>query len=286
MKLLYGKPIADKILNQLKNDIAINEKKPGLAVILIGDDQASHLYVSLKEKTAREIGINFSRFNFAKNVSENEIADLIQKLNVDEKIHGIIVQLPLPDGFDSEKIISKIDSKKDVDGFSQPEADQPLAGAKIQGGHPKLVPVFPHAIMLLAESSGEILEKKKAIVIANSDEFGKVMVATLSQENISAEYFISKDIASNLGKIKESDIVVSAVGLQGIVKGQMLKNGAIVIDGGIEKVEGKVKGDVNFASTEEKTGFLSPVPRGVGPLTIACLLENVYLAFKAQQKEK
>ena len=273
MKLLYGKPIADKILNRLKSDIAASEKKPGLAVILVGDDQASHLYVSLKEKTAHEIGMNFSRFDFAINVSENEIIDIIQKLNVDEKINGIIVQLPLPDGLDSEKIISKIDPRKDADGFyAKNEKD--------------LQPVFSHAIMLLAESSGEILENKKAIIVANSDEFGKVMVATFKQKNISAEYFISKDISLNLGKINDADIVVSAVGSQGLLRGKMLKEGAIVIDGGIEKVDGKVKGDVDFASTEEKTGFLSPVQGGVGPLTIACLLENVFIAFKAQQKEK
>ena len=273
MKLLYGKPIADKILNRLKSDISTSDKKPGLAVILVGDDEASHLYVSLKEKTAREIGMNFSRFDFAKNAKENEVIELIKKLNVDEKINGIIVQLPLPKDFNTEKIILEINPKKDVDGFlAKNEKD--------------LQPVFSHAMMLLAESRGEILENKKAIVIANSDEFGKIMVATLLQKNISAEYFISKDIFSNLGKIKDADIVVSAVGLQGIIKGQMLKEGAIVIDGGIEKVAGKVMGDVDFASTKEKTGFLTPVPLGVGPVTIACLLENVYLAFKAQTKEK
>jgi len=273
MKLLYGKPIADKILNRLKSDISASNKKPGLAVILVGDDQASQLYVSLKEKTALEIGMHFSRFDFAKNVSENEIIDVIQKLNADEKINGIIVQLPLPNGLNSERIISQIDPKKDADGFSaKSEKD--------------LQPVFSHAILLLAESSGEILENKKVIVVANSDEFGKVMVATFKQKNISAEYFISKDISSNLDKIKDADIVISAVGSRGLLRGEMFKEGAIVIDGGIEKIDGKVKGDVDFASTEEKNGFLSPVPGGVGPLTIACLLENVFIAFKAQQKEK
>lgn len=273
MKLLYGKPIADDILNRLKNDISLREKKPGLAVILIGDDQASHLYVSLKEKTAYEIGMNFSRFDFAKNVSENEILDLIQKLNADEKIHGIIVQLPLPDSFDSEKIISKINPKKDADGFcAKSEKD--------------LQPVFSRAIILLAESSREILKGKKAAIVANSDEFGKIMMSVFKQKNVLAEYFLAKDISANLDKIREADIVVSAVGSPGLLNGQMLKEGAIVIDGGIEKVNGKVTGDVNFASTKEKDGFISPVPGGVGPLTIACLLENVFIAFKAQTKEK
>jgi len=122
------------------------------------------------------------------------------------------------------------------------------------------------------------------VVIANSDEFGRVMTKMLSQKNIVAEYFIAKDISLNLSKISEADIVVSAVGSPGLLRGEMFKEGAIVIDGGIEKVDGKVVGDVDFASTKEKTGFLTPVPGGVGPVTIACLLENVYIAFKAQQK--
>ena len=273
MKLLYGKPIADDILNRLKNDLSLREKKPGLAVILIGDNQASHLYVSLKEKTAHEIGMNFSRFDFAKNVSENEILKLIQKLNADEKIHGIIVQLPLPKGFNTEKIIASISSEKDADGFcAKNEKD--------------LQPVFSRAIMLLAESSGEILKGKKAAIVANSDEFGEIMTIVFEQKNVLAEYFLAKDISANLSKIREADIVVSAVGSSGFLYGQMLKEGTIVIDGGIEKVNGKVTGDVDFASIKEKTGFISPVPGGVGPLTIACLLENVYIAFKAQQKEK
>ena len=194
------------------------------------------------------------------------IINLIKKLNADKKINGIIVQLPLPAGFDTGKILAAVDPKKDADGFCAEEKF--------------LQPVFPHAIMLLIESSGEKLENKKAVVIANSDEFGKTMTATLSQKGVSAEYVISGKIQSNLGKIGEADIVVSAVGSPGLLKGQMCKEGAIIIDGGIEKVGGKVFGDVDFASFETKNGFLTPVPGGVGPVTIACLLENTFLAFK------
>lgn len=271
MQLLYGKPIADKILNRLKDDILANDKKPGLAVISVGDNQASQLYVSLKEKKAQEIGMNFSKFEFNENIPESEITNLIQKLNADEKINGIIVQLPLPNVFNNEKIISEINPEKDVDGFSDKS---------------KLEPVFSQAIMLLIESSGEILDNKKAVIVANSDGFGQTMAKMLFKKNIQAEYFIAKDISANADKIKEADIVISAVGLQGIIKGEMLKNNAIIIDGGINKVGEKVFGDVDFASAKQKNGFLSPVPKGVGPVTIACLLDNTYLAFKAQQKEK
>jgi methylenetetrahydrofolate dehydrogenase (NADP+)/methenyltetrahydrofolate cyclohydrolase len=140
--------------------------------------------------------------------------------------------------------------------------------------------------MLLAESSGQDLRNKKAVVVANSDEFGRVMVAALSQKGALVEYFLSTEIASNVDKILGADILVSAVGSKKLINGKILKNGVIIIDGGIEKEEGKVVGDVDFASTEGKSGFITPVPGGVGPVTIACLLENVYLAFKAQTKEK
>lgn len=270
MILLYGKPIADKILDRLKSDISMSKKKPGLAVILVGKDEASHLYVSLKEKKAGEIGMNFQRFDLAENVSENDIIDLIQKLNDDENTHGIIVQLPLPNNFNTEKIILRISSEKDVDGFSEKS---------------ELVPVFPHAILLLMESSEETLERKKAIIIANSDEFGQTMAKVLLRNNIQAEYLIAKNMSENMNKIKEAEIIISAVGSRGFLKGEMLKDNVIVIDGGIEKFNGKVVGDVDPTSLKVKNGFLSPVPGGVGPLTIACLLENTYLAFKAQQKE-
>jgi methylenetetrahydrofolate dehydrogenase (NADP+) / methenyltetrahydrofolate cyclohydrolase len=268
MKLLYGKPIADKILDRLKKDIAAGLEKPGLAVVLVGDDAASKIYVALKEKTAHEIGMNFFRHDLSQDVSESEILGLIQKLNADEKVHGIIVQLPLPKKFNTEEIISTISSEKDADGFSAKS---------------RLAPVFAHAIMLLLESSGEKLENKKAIVIANSDEFGKVMKNALNQKGVLAEHVLAKNL-SDFGQIEAADIVVSAVGSPGLLKGEMLKDGAIVVDGGIEKVDGKVVGDVDLASTEVKNGFLTPVPGGVGPVTIACLLENVFLAFKASKR--
>ena len=280
MKLLYGKPIADNILERLKSEIAGSEKKPGLAVILAGNDEASRLYVSLKEKAAREIGIEFFKHDFPDDVSEAEILSLINKLNSDEKVHGIIVQLPLPKGINSNKIISKITPKKDVDGFHRKNVECFISGKQ------HIKPVFPSAIMLLAESSGQDLRNKKAVVVANSDEFGRVMVAALSQKGALVEYFLSTEIASNVDKILGADILVSAVGSKKLINGKILKNGVIIIDGGIEKEEGKVVGDVDFASTEGKSGFITPDPGGVGPVTIACLLENVYLAFKAQTKEK
>lgn len=280
MKLLYGKPVAEKILNRLKNDVSLFEKKPGLAVILVGDDNASHIYVNLKEKMAHEMGMNFSRFDFPKNVSQEEVMKLIDKLNGDADVHGMIVQLPLPENFDTEKIIASIDPKKDADGFHPENAKAFLEG---RGA---ILPVFPRAISLLIQSTEENLADKKAVILANSAEFGVIMDTMLSSQNIDSSYVLAENIPSNLGQIKGADIVVSAMGSPELIKGEMLKDGAIIIDGGIEKVGEKVFGDVDFGSTETLSGFITPVPGGVGPVTIACLLDNVFLSFEAQQKEK
>ncbi len=280
MKLLYGSPIAEKILASLKEDILLSEQKPGLAVILIGKDKASEIYVRLKEKKAKEIGMNFSLFNFDENSAEEEILKCLESLNNDKKINGIIVQLPLPVGFDTEKIISTIDLKKDVDGFHRENAKNFLQGTS------EIAPVFPGAIMHLLRSAGQDLKNKKAVVLGNSQEFGQLMQAALKRNGLSAEFISAGQFSLNLGKIKEADVLVSAVGLPGLLRGQMLKEGSVVIDGGIEKVGDQVLGDVDFGSTKDLVGFITPVPGGVGPVTIACLLENTYLAFKAQEREK
>jgi methylenetetrahydrofolate dehydrogenase (NADP+)/methenyltetrahydrofolate cyclohydrolase len=279
MQLLFGKSVADAILDRLKNDIFNLEKKPGLAVILVGGDEASKIYVALKGRMAARIGIAFSRFDFPAETDQEEILKKIHELNEDDSISGIIVQLPLPKKFNTEKIISAIQPSKDADGFSvEVGSISPVAH--------EMVPVFPQAIIKLLESSGQLLTGKKGVVVANSELFGKMMCAMLAQKGIISEYVLSDNISSNLSKIKESQVVVSAVGSPGLLRGEMLADGAIIIDGGIEKVGKKVVGDVDFASTEGKEGFLTPVPGGVGPVTIACLLDNIYSAYLAQQKEK
>jgi methylenetetrahydrofolate dehydrogenase (NADP+) / methenyltetrahydrofolate cyclohydrolase len=280
MKLLYGAPIAEKILATLKADILGYAEKPGLAVVLIGSNKASEIYVGLKEKKAKEIGMNFFLFNFTENTTEVEILKCLEKLNSDSKVHGIIVQLPLPIGFDTKKIISALEPKKDVDGF------HPANAEKFLKGESEIYPVFPYAIVKLLESAGENLAGKQVVIIGNSQEFGNLMRVALEQKGLSTEFLVAGEISSQLGKIKEAGVVVSAVGLPGLLSGQMLKDGAIIIDGGIEKVGDQVFGDVDFGSTKDLNGYLAPVPGGVGPVTIACLLENTYLAFKALKREK
>jgi len=201
MKLLEGKKIADKILGKLKKEIIAKKNKPALAVILVGDDKASHLYVNLKKKAAEKIGINFQLFRFSAKVKEDKIIQKIQELNADKKISGMIVQLPLPKNLNTQRIMDAIDPRKDVDGFSAKNTS-------------RLQPVFPQAIMeILFTSFLKVPFRKeiKAVVIANSEKFGKVMVNTLRQKKISGVYILSNQLKKNIKKIQNSDIIISAV---------------------------------------------------------------------------
>jgi methylenetetrahydrofolate dehydrogenase (NADP+) / methenyltetrahydrofolate cyclohydrolase len=267
MQLLEGQKIAEKILQKLKKKISGVKKTPGLAVILVGEDKASQTYVKLKEKAAKEVGINFYKFAFKKNISEKIILQKITELNASPEIDGIIVQLPLPTGLHTSKIIQSISLAKDVDGFSAQKNKQNV-----------LCPVFPSAILKLLLSSRKKLKNKKAVILANSKIFGETLSAVLKKQSIQASHILFKDLKNNLSKIKKADVLISAVGQAGFLKGEMVKKSVIIIDGGIIKKGKKVFGDVDRQSVSEKAAFLSPVPGGVGPVTIACLLENVYLA--------
>ena len=274
MKILNGNKIGQAILRDLKRKIAQEKTKPGLGVVLIGNDKASQIYVSLKEKACLEIGIVFRMIKLNAKVKEKEILGEIRKLNNDKDIHGIIVQLPLPDRLNTNKIISIIDPKKDVDGFHKENVKLFLEGEE------RFVPVFPGAIMKLIEESGRNLRNARTLVAANSKEFGEMMKMFLERKGADAEYVLQKDFKKNLEKIKNADIVVSACGVPEMITGEMLKNGAVMIDGGISKKGKKTLGDVDFNSTKKLSGFLSPVSGGVGPVTVACLLKNTYEAMK------
>jgi methylenetetrahydrofolate dehydrogenase (NADP+)/methenyltetrahydrofolate cyclohydrolase len=267
MKFLKGKKIADKILGDLKKKISAKKNKPALAVILVGDNQASELYVKLKQKAAEKIGIKFQLFRFSEKVTEKTIIQKIQEFNADKKISGMIVQLPLPKNLNAQRIIDAIDPKKDVDGFSAKNT------ANLQ-------PVFPQAIMEMLISSRAKLQGKKAVVIANSKKFGEVMVDTFGNKKISGMYILSNHLQKNIKKIQSADIIISAVGQPGLIMDKMIKKGVIIVDGGITKKNKNVLGDVDFKSVKNKAAFLTPVPGGVGPVTIACLLKNTYLAAK------
>ncbi|HCU70467.1 MAG TPA: bifunctional methylenetetrahydrofolate dehydrogenase/methenyltetrahydrofolate cyclohydrolase [Candidatus Moranbacteria bacterium] len=271
MKILNGKKIAGSILKELKKKIKEEKLSPMLAVILIGTDEASHIYVNLKGKSAKRVGIGFERIDMKDDVTEEEVLEKIQELNMDSKISGTIVQLPLPAHLDKNRIIQSISPKKDVDGFS------------VQGGNyqkSKLEPVFPHALLELLKSSREDLKNKNAIILCNSQEFGGMMQGILESEGMIAQYIFRFQIPEKLDDIKTADVVISACGQKNLIGADMVKKGVIIIDGGIVRVDGKVRGDADGESLKGFPGYLSPVPGGVGPVTIACLLRNVYLAAK------
>jgi len=278
MKLLSGKKISREIISDLKKKISRQRRKPALAVILVGENKASKIYTSLKARAAKKAGIGFQLFKFKSSVKEKEIIKLIKKLNNDKIISGIIVQLPLPKKIKTEKIISYISPMKDADGFHQKNIKEFI------GNKGKIFPVFPQAIVKLIESSRINLAGKKAVVIANSNRFGSVMDAALKRKKIKSEYIISNKISQNLSKIGDANIIVVAVGRLKLIKGKMLKKGATVIDGGIVKKDKKIYGDVDFNSVANVAGYLSPVPGGVGPVTVACLLKNVYELDKMAKK--
>lgn len=289
MKLLKGKTIANKILANIKAGIEKQELKPALAVVLIGENKASKLYVKLKAQAAKKVGINFYLYKFKSGAREKEILGLIRKLNEDKKINGIIVQLPLPSGFNAQKIINRISPRKDVDGFSVGGESLPAGQSGALGGHSaefclKPLPVFPKAIISLLESSGEKMEGKSAAVLAKSQKFATTMKEALKRKKIRPKIFLLKNPQRKMDFLKNFDIVISACGYPKIIKGEMLKKNAIVVDGGITKKGKKVLGDADFDSIKKVAGYCSPVPGGVGPVTVATLLENVCKAFRAQRR--
>lgn len=274
MKIIEGKKIKAAILNDLKRRIAGYKTKPGLAVVLVGDDKASDVYVGLKQKAAGDIDMDLWVLKFSARDSQKDVISAIRDLNRDPSIHGIIVQLPLPKKFDANRIIRAIDPKKDADGFHPRNIRDYIYGKG------RVAPVFPSAIMKLIGMAKRKLAGKRGLVIANSDLFGKMMAVTLRKSGLVAEYILADKLRAGSDKLLEADIVVSAVGKPGSIKGKMLKAGAIVIDGGITKRGQKVLGDVDANSVRNTEIFLSPVPGGVGPVTIACLLQNTFELFR------
>ncbi|MFZ1720713.1 MAG: bifunctional 5,10-methylenetetrahydrofolate dehydrogenase/5,10-methenyltetrahydrofolate cyclohydrolase [Candidatus Moraniibacteriota bacterium] len=268
MNLLYGRPVADAILEGVKGVVAHSDSRPGLAVLLVGDDPASHLYVSMKEKAALSVGIHFVKEVLLDTVSEADLISCIEAWNEDENIHGILVQVPLPMGFDTDKIIAAIDPKKDVDGFHPETVDRFL------GGDMTACPVFPRALMELFHSTKVNAHGLNGVALVNSEYFGRVMMQAMENEGIVPRIVLADDFQKGGVDISDADIVFSACGIPSFVRGHQVKDGVVIIDGGIAKQDGKIVGDVDAESVTPKASFLSPVPGGVGPVTIACLLRR------------
>lgn len=266
--ILDGKKLRDKIFENLKQKLNNMSEKPTLAVILVGDDPASQIYVKNKKKTAENLGINSIVINYPSNISENILLDKIQELNNDNKITAILVQLPLPKHINKFKIIDAIAPEKDVDGLTPYNS-----GKLFSGEEPYVYPCTPKGILLLLDEYNIELAGKHVVVIGRSNLVGKPVAQMLLNRN--ATVTMCHSHTKNLSDItKTADIIVSAVG-KNIIGEKMLKSDCVVVDVGIFKdVNGKICGDVDFASASKIAAYISPVPGGVGPMTIASLMLN------------
>ncbi len=281
--IIDGKKIAEELREKIKGDIKkiSDNKKPGLAVILIGEHAASQIYVRNKEKFANEVGINSSVLRFDENISEEDLKNEIRKLNDNTNVHGILVQLPLPKHISQKDIIQSIDPNKDVDGF------HPINVGNLSSGNDAMVPCTPLGCYYLIKKVIPNLSGLNAVVIGRSNINGKPMAQLLLKENCTVTIVHSK--TKNIEEIcKNGDIIIAAVGKAKIVKSNWVKDTAIIIDVGINRIEingkNKIVGDVDFDDIQDKVKGISPVPGGVGPMTIACLLENTLKAYKKISK--
>ena len=278
--IIDGKKQAEIIRNEIKKEISDLKKKsgktPSLTVILIGDYAPSLIYVKNKEKSAREVGINSEIIRYPKNVSEKDILEKIKELNKNDEISGILVQLPLPSQISKEKIINAISPSKDVDGFN------PINVGNLSSGYDSIVPCTPLGCLLLIKKIEPNLSGKKAVVVGRSNLNGKPMTQLLLKENctVTITHSKTKDLKA---ECLEADIIVAAVGIPELVKGDWVKKDTIVIDVGINKTDKGIVGDVAFDEVSKNAKALTPVPGGVGPMTIACLLKNTVECFKRSQ---
>lgn len=274
-KILDGKAIAAELKQQLaqrvKKRLTTGRRAPGLAVILVGENAASKIYVERKRKTCIEIGFISKAFNLPESTTEAELLALLAKLNVDLTIDGILVQLPLPRHINSHKILDAIKVDKDVDGFS------PTNLGLLMQRRPMLSPCTPKGMMTLLKHSGITLPGLEAVVVGASNIVGRPMAAELLLANCTVTICNSytKHLADKVGR---ADVLVVGVGKAEMVKGSWIKPGAVVIDAGINRVGKKLVGDVEFAIAKERASWITPVPGGVGPMTIATLLENTLYA--------
>lgn len=282
-KILSGKTVSARVKQELKIEAENLTKagtKPGLAVVIVGDDSASKVYVANKEKACAELGIYSEKYALSADTTEDELLNLIKKLNADDKIHGILVQLPLPEHLDDKTIINNILPSKDVDAF------HPTNVGRIMIGDFDFVPCTPAGIMELIHESGVEVGGKECVVIGRSNIVGKPMSMLLLHENGTVTVCHSKT-ADLKAQTRRADILVAAVGIPKFVKADMVKPGAVVIDVGMDRDEnGKLCGDVDFDEAEKVASAITPVPGGVGPMTIAMLMRNTITAAKRAHENK
>jgi methylenetetrahydrofolate dehydrogenase (NADP+)/methenyltetrahydrofolate cyclohydrolase len=276
--IIDGKAVAAELRAQLARDVAAfaaaHGRPPGLATVLIGDDPASAVYVGSKQRQCEEIGMRSFGVKMDAGTSEADAIAAIEGLNADPAVNGIIVQLPLPDHLDGVKLTGLVDAGKDVDGLTTESA------GLLALGRPGLRPCTPSGVMLLLEAAGAQVEGAEAVVVGRSNLFGKPMAQLLLAANatVTTCHSRTRDLA---GVCRRADILIAAIGRPQMVKGEWVKEGAVVIDVGINRLESGLVGDVDFEAAAQRASAITPVPGGVGPMTIACLLRNTLLAAQA-----
>lgn len=277
--IIDGKAIAETVRQEVKEGVESLKKEkgvtPGLAVVLVGENPASLIYVRQKEKACSEAGVTSFKYSLAEDVSQSELLDLIRKLNSDEKVHGILVQLPLPEHLDEMEVISAIDPVKDVDGF------HPINVGRLLVGEEVFVPCTAQGVIELIERSGFKFKGKEAVVVGRSNIVGKPVAVLLLERH--ATVTICHSRTADLGaETRRADILIAAVGRPHLIKADMVKEGVVVIDVGINRVDDKLVGDVDFEGVKDKVAAITPVPGGVGPMTVAMLLKNTLIAAQRQ----
>lgn len=276
-QVISGNAVAQQIKKQIAEQITSyiqqGKRAPGLAVILVGADPASQVYVGSKRKTCAELGIYSKSYDLSADTTETQLLSLIDELNKDKQIDGILVQLPLPEHIDTTKVIEAINPDKDVDGF------HPYNVGRLCQRIPTLRACTPYGVMKLLETTGESLYGKHAVIVGASNIVGRPMALELLLGGctVTVTHRFTKDLESH---IRQADLLVVAVGKPHFIPGEWIKDGAIVIDVGINRIDGKLVGDVEYDVAAQKASFITPVPGGVGPMTVAMLMQNTLHAYQ------
>ena len=268
--------IKSNVAQQISQYVAQGKRAPGLAVILVGADPASQVYVGSKRKSCAEIGITSQSYDLPETTTEQALLELIEELNQDTEVDGILVQLPLPKHIDSTKVIEQISPEKDVDGF------HPYNVGRLCQRIPTLRACTPYGVMKLLETTGISFYGKHAVIVGASNIVGRPMALELLLAGctVTVTHRFTEDLASH---IRQADILVVAVGKPKFIKGEWIKEGAVVVDVGINRLEGKLVGDVEFEVAAQRASYITPVPGGVGPMTVAMLMQNTLSAYEKQQ---
>jgi len=268
--------IKSNVAQQISQYVAQGKRAPGLAVILVGADPASQVYVGSKRKSCAEIGITSKSYDLPETTTEQALLELIEELNQDTEVDGILVQLPLPKHIDSTKVIEQISPEKDVDGF------HPYNVGRLCQRIPTLRACTPYGVMKLLETTGISFYGKHAVIVGASNIVGRPMALELLLAGctVTVTHRFTEDLASH---IRQADILVVAVGKPKFIKGEWIKEGAVVVDVGINRLEGKLVGDVEFEVAAQRASYITPVPGGVGPMTVAMLMQNTLSAYEKQQ---